>query len=316
MSKAKHLDGFSYQVYIINSVASEFDCVIFMSNSLLIMRVIRIAVVLFIAPIGAASCNLQPATDKSLTPSNDDRGDCSAIQAGLEYLKFQYHPDIGLISEAPAAAPNIYWLTNDNALTAYTFSQLGETELSHNLIESISNYGRNTNGMIEVIWGMEIDFPPNVPEPILVKKIDQAEIWQEAHKIGPRFNDWFEYTNLALLGAINEENKGNHQTSLEIYSETLQLFDGVGFKDKAFNAMYETYKLALALYVGCLLDAQNPFTEQMSTTLMILQNSDGGFFTHYTESNFPAGDTNTETTAIALLALHECGCFPDDNDVE
>ena len=90
------------------------------------------------------------------------------------------------------------------------------------------------------------------------------------------------------------------------------MYDGTGFADKAFNGSYETYKLALALYSGSVIKAPNPYADQMLETLLNLQDTSGGFFTHYTDAIIRTedSDTNTETTSFALLALNSVGCEP------
>jgi hypothetical protein len=88
------------------------------------------------------------------------------------------------------------------------------------------------------------------------------------------------------------------------------MYDGTGFADKTFNGSYETYKLALALYSSSVINAPNPDADRMLETLLKLQDTGGGFFTHYTDAIIPQRDTNTETTSFALLALNSVGCQP------
>lgn len=61
------------------------------------------------------------------------------IQQGINYLNDQINPEISLLREAPIAAPNKYWLTNDNSLAAFTFDQFGQPNTSKMLIQSIKN---------------------------------------------------------------------------------------------------------------------------------------------------------------------------------
>ncbi len=234
--------------------------------------------------------------------------DCAVIRNGMGYLREQYNSEIGLIREAPVTAPNRYWLTNDNALAAYAFAQLGDEDYSQKLLESIHKYGNDANGMIEVIWGKTIFFPPNAANPALIQQIGPAEIWQETHTNTMRFNDWKEYANLGFIGALNSENNGEHKDALKRYAEALHMFDQTGFKDKAYHEFYETYKLALALYAGSKINAPDPQGARILEILLSLQNENGGFFSDYSGVNSPAGDTNTETTALALLALRTIGC--------
>ena len=233
---------------------------------------------------------------------------CPAIQRGLAFLTARYNPALGLLNEAPQAAPNTYWLTNDNALAAYALSQLGKTDLAAYVQSTLQGYKYTSNNLIEVVWGASVSFPPYVARPEVIDKIGDAEIKQEFHDSGGRFEDWAEYANLGFLGALNEFNQKHTAEARTIFASTLAQFDGAGFRDKAFNGQYETYKLALGLYTGVKIGAPLPNGSQMLEALLAMQAANGGFSTHYTDLKTPQGDQNTETTALALLALKAYGC--------
>jgi hypothetical protein len=96
------------------------------------------------------------------------------------------------------------------------------------------------------------------------------------------------------------------------------MWNGKGFADKVYadscekgECLYETYKLGLALYVArvigeprpaaileALLDKQAPPQATCDG-----QPCGGGFYTKYDATGQPRGDTNTETTAHAILGL-------------
>src|SRR5512135_1430027 len=167
----------------------------------------------------AAGCGILP------TPAP-----CPAIQRGLAFLENRYNPDLGLLNEAPQVAPNTYWLTNDNALAAYTLSQLGQKERATAIQATLQHYGHTSNNLIEVVWGSVVAFPPHVARPEMVGKVGDAEIWQEFHDSGGTFNDWAEYANLGFLGALNEFNQGHKTEGRAIFSATLGQFDGTGLR--------------------------------------------------------------------------------------
>ena len=48
----------------------------------------------------------------------------------------------------------------------------------------------------------------------------------------------------------------------------------------------------------------------MLATLLSMQDDNGGFHTEYDKLPKSGGDTNTETSALALLALAVGGCKP------
>lgn len=239
------------------------------------------------------------------SPRSAEMGE--TIQLGLDYLFAQINPEIGLLREAPIVAPNKYWLTNDNSLAAYTFDQFGQTNTNKMLIQSIMKYGSYKNNFIEAVMGEKIDMPPYVAEDVLVKKIGDLEIWTELHASGAKYEDWQEYANLSFLMALNYDHLDRRNTARKTVLNCMQMFDGVGFKDKAFSGTYETYKLALALYSAYKVNLELENGDEILEILIKMQNENGGFHTHYDENLNPSGDTNTETTSFALLALEILG---------
>lgn len=104
--------------------------------------------------------------------------------------------------------------------------------------------------------------------------------------------------------ALNSFNLGNEVIAQEQVLNTMRMFDGIGFQDKAFNGAYETYKLALAIYVAQIVNIDMKDGDKILEILLKMQDTSGGFHTHYDENFNPMGDTNTETTSFALLAIH------------
>jgi hypothetical protein len=233
---------------------------------------------------------------------------CPSIQHGIAFLNARFNPTLGLLNESPQVAPHKYWLTNDNALAAYTFNQLGMPDKSDVIKSSMQHYGFNSNGLIDVVWGTPVSYPPYVGRQVMLSRVGTDEIWQEFHDDGARFEDWADYANLGFLGALNQFDQGHIDESRSTFSKTLAQFDGVGFHDKAFDGQYETYKLALALFVGATIQAPIPNGDQLLKILMSTQAADGGFITHYRDPSTLVGDANTETTSFALLAQLAYGC--------
>lgn len=91
----------------------------------------------------------------------------------------------------------------------------------------------------------------------------------------------------------------------------LDQFDGIGFKDKAFNNQYETYKIALVIYTAHKLDIELTNEIDLLTILLSMQSENGGFYTHYFDRTHLIGDANTETTAFGLMAFSESQCRED-----
>ncbi|MBE0684509.1 MAG: hypothetical protein IH585_00765 [Anaerolineaceae bacterium] len=228
----------------------------------------------------------------------------AVIHNGLVYLNDQINPELGLLRESPVVAPNRYWLTNDNALASYTFSQFGYKDTRRMILQNLDDYGDFENNFIEVVMGHVVYMPPRVPDAVLITKIGDAEIWTEKHVSDNRYEDWQEYANLGFMVALNHVNLDIKAIAQELIMKTMGMFDGKGFRDKAFNGSYDTYKLALAIYTARNANMILHEEEIILDILLKMLDKNGGFLTRYDENLNPLGDTNTETTSFALLAIH------------
>ncbi len=228
----------------------------------------------------------------------------TAIARGIEYLHKQFDGEMRLLREAPNVAPNKFWLFNDNALAAHALQTLGDREMAATLFATLQGYSYAKNDLEEVLWGATVPWPPRVPVSTTLKQSGAKEVWIELAAGENRFEDWADYTNLAMLGALNEYQSGHHANASRIYQASIAGFDRVGLRDKAFAGEYETYKLALALYTGLVIEAlPGDLTGSLVNALLQKQAPSGGFHTHYAGPTTLRGDTNTETTCLALLAL-------------
>ena len=211
------------------------------------------------------------------------------------------------------ATPNIYWLYNDNFLAALAFQRAGMNTEKENLQTALVKYGATSTDLAKILKRTPVGYPPGVSE-VVVKweSPDGSEqIRDEVSSSSAFFEDWDSYTNLSLLAALNEFNQRNLERSHEIFNQALKAFDGTGFHDKAFNKTYETYKLAIAIYVGQQINYEFLEKDEMVEILLSVQAESGGFYTHYDANFLPAGNTNTETTSWAILSLLSAGCSTD-----
>ena len=124
------------------------------------------------------------------------------------------------------------------------------------------------------------------------------------------------YADLLFLQALYYHRLGNSTAASSYYHLASSDYNGIGLSDKAFNGtVYQTYKLALFVYTAsCLGYAPETNTPSAVALLFSLQdNSTGGFYTGYTANATslnspgftPTGGVNTETTALAALALEQ-----------
>jgi hypothetical protein len=223
------------------------------------------------------------------------------VNMGVGFLRHHYNPELGLLYEAEKVAPHTYWLANDNALSAHTLARLGEQELSRTLFASLRHYKYPDNDFIEVAWGKPVPWPPKTPTAITFMVAGEDKILQEDHAGGATFEDWRDYSNLAMMGTLNQLHTGHRRDALATYKQAMQAFDGEGFRDKAFTGTYETYKLAWAILAAK--ELGEPVDPRLTPALLWMQGKEGGFYTHYGSAHAAVGDQNVETTSLALLAL-------------
>ena len=270
-------------------------------------RVLRALTVAGLVIITIVSASCAPAASPPPT-SSAKQVIPMAIRRGVEYLKSQYSEEVGLLRESPEVAPFKYWLFNDNALAAYALATLDEPNMASKLKGTLERYGYTSNGLLEIVWGVPVNWPPHTENPVLLKRIGSNEVWREARDGAGQFQDWMEYTNLAMMGALNQFHRGNGAMAIQIFQQALKEFNGVGFQDKAFkngHGHYETYKLALALYTGVTIKAPlGDMGNTLAEAMLQKQSPSGGFHTLYDGPTTLLADPNTETTSLVLLALN------------
>ncbi len=243
-----------------------------------------------------------------------------ALEEAIRYLQGEFNPTVGLLRESPVVWPHRYWLATDNRLAVYALQAAGEDELSAQLLSTLRRpqYGDPYHGLIEVLRGEIVAWPPYTPTQTLHDQIGEEEIWLETRLEGNRLDDWNQYADLVLFCALRAVWAGDRPEAQRYYHLAMQMWDGKGFADKGYagfcekgECLYETYKLGLALYVArvigeprpaavleALLDKQAPPQATCDG-----QPCGGGFYTLYDATGQPRGDTNTETTAHAILGL-------------
>ena len=221
----------------------------------------------------------------------------NAIERAVGYLHHEYNPTVALIRESPETAPDKHWLMTDNWLAAITLDRVNDTEFAAHIHATLETYGQLQHGLIEAIVGVDIGWPPRAPFPEEVK----SGIWLETRN-QQVMEDWSTYADLALYRALDLYNEGRIAESRQQYKAAIQQFDGFGFADQAFDGRYTTYKLALAIYIAGTIGV--PIDPKIVSALLSKQyQNSGGFSALYDETGKPIGDSNTETTAYALLAL-------------
>jgi hypothetical protein len=281
--------------------------------------IVLLRVVLLISPL------VLPAFSIMTSAGSDSTSSSLQVEKAVDFLvNSQFNESLSLCREAPALAPNTYWLVSDNlwawkalkvANEMYYFGA-GDVGRVANRIEAklkedatLYNLPRDANGfpisfMHEAVIGDNIT-TPNRNATILTLHSDDYNLKTEVCN-GTIMPDWKNYTDRLLYMALSCFWQGNDTGANLYFRNATATWDGIGISDKATktDGFYATYKLALLLYTSKVLGERLPFESELVKRIWSLQNdSDGGIITNYYANGTQKGDPNTETTSIAIIAV-------------
>ncbi len=240
----------------------------------------------------------------------------------VDYFARNYDLTTGLITEFPGS--HTYWLYSDNylailALERYDQANSSTTGFASALDVAFHGYlatapDNLTRSQYVALnstagnFGCSADFAiswTNAGAP--VGGGGSASIMTTANTGVPSCASQ-DYADLLLLQALYYHRLGNSSGASYFYNKASSDFNGVGFADLTSNStLYETYKLALYLYTSSCLGqtSGSGFGTGQGILFSLQDNSTGGFYTGYTGPGHSNGSVNTETTALAALALEQ-----------
>jgi len=239
-----------------------------------------------------------------------------------KYLESHYVDNIGLLYESDdkSGRSRIY-IAADNLLASRALEVLG-SELGDRITGLLSaKYANGYNNHHEVLLGVKPHWRGNTPlmgEDEILETIDGYTIIFENHSdLSKPFKDYVAYADLVALRILREFMDSSVDSAKTLWEKLLCLYDGRGFRDKAFyvNQAYDTFKLALLYYSWrslCVVDnayssKYSQLIENISLMIAFMQDpATGGFRTQYSPSPWTAGTSwstcNVETTSIIVLA--------------
>ncbi len=269
-----------------------------------------------------------PQLTRSPVPADQVR-----LNRAVDYFASNYNATVGLIPETPGSST--YWLYSDNflaiiALSRYDPGNQSTSTFSGALEAAFSGYEATMPGSLthnqylalnssaayfacssshQISWTGTAGTAANA----------SAVLMTASNDLGPSCATQ-NYADLLLLQALYQRRLGNTAESLDLYRNASTDFDGYGFRDLAYTSnsssshgVYQTYKVALFVYTTYCLGQQS--SSNLAPAIRVLYymqaNSTGGFQTGYVANILsgpglpitPNGSTNTETTALAALAL-------------
>jgi hypothetical protein len=242
----------------------------------------------------------------------------SRLEKAANYLAGQYNPAVGLCREARNVAPKTYWLVSDNLWACYALKN-SHPDISDRIKLKLQHYAvlydlpRNSEGL-PISYKHEAVIGDTVPLPFhssihYTLETNEYTIKIEIANSTSVMFDWQDYADLLLYATLSYHCEGNNRSALDCFNKATSMWDGKGIWDIAAQTdkKYATYKLALLLYVSKRLNVTLPFEEELINRIWSQQNKiTGAIITDYLLDGTPAGDTNTETTSIVVIALISC----------
>ena len=224
-----------------------------------------------------------------------------AAKRGREFLVSLVDAPVNLLPEYRGS--KTYWLYHDNYLAAKALEER-HPEVAERIGKAIRSYGVKESGKIEILFGeAKQPLPFHHHRLAEVRRLDTKVVKTEV-VTDQVMTDWENYADLLLLASIALA-KSDPPKAKEHFHSALQMWDGIGFKDRVFEKQkrYATYKLALALIAATELGERPAAQDAILKRLLSQQSKDGGWITDYDASGKPVGLANVETTSLAVLAL-------------
>lgn len=244
--------------------------------------------------IGALAVSQVKAADSS--PS--DRLKQSAAR-GRQFLAGLIDPALDLLPEFRGAS--VYWLYHDNYLAAKVLEKT-RPDVALRIVKAICSFDVKESGKIEIVFGeAKRPLPFRHYQLVEVRRIGRKVIKTEI-VTDKEMTGWQAYADLLLLAALAEK---DGTKAKQHFRRAMQMWDGMGFKDRAAEAshVYATYKLALALLAARKLKEQPQVLDAVLERLLVQQANDGGWITDYDQHGKSVGMANVETTSLAILAV-------------
>ncbi|GIU71953.1 MAG: hypothetical protein KatS3mg003_1432 [Candidatus Nitrosocaldaceae archaeon] len=215
-----------------------------------------------------------------------------------QYIISNYNTTLGLIKESETI--DKYWLWTDNLLASHVLRDY-DYQIASNITNTIRYYNEQ--------YDLDYRHP-------IGALLDQIAYFNAVTNKQVIDNVWYsdsdgieleckDYADIAFYKAIYYYKAQKYDLALKCYTQGNNMFDGIGFKDKAYytDGYYTTYKLALWKLASDLTGYGNA-TEALKIIPYLQNSKTGGIYTHYTSDLKPVGLTNTETTALIIMAYN------------
>jgi hypothetical protein len=264
------------------------------------------AVLLLFAVLGSTLVTTVRAADPEIAPAG-------VTNSAVNYLLANYNSTVGLIRNSPdsQSLSNTYYLYSDNYLAALALQEQGSgnstlVKVSSNITKSIHLYIQGQPNPVNQYEVLTAPIPAfNGSKNFVVYSRGTETVSTTVNNMSSKWLNLHDYADIAFLEAIYYYSVGNDSGARSAYQVGAAMYDGIGLKDSV-PGNYQTYKLALYVYASRLLGLG--YYASAFDQLIAMQSDSGvdrgGFYTCYGSDAEAACGTNTETTALALLALY------------
>jgi len=222
----------------------------------------------------------------------------SELCSFLKGLYRELGPGYGCVVESPVVE-NSTCYTSTNMFTSHVLRNLcSDSDLALRIEKFLSIYRTDFYDYYQVLLDMPIELPFKAVTHVVVANVSGVVV-KHVKVTNSTMHDYDEYANLVAIKAIYYARMGDEERAREELRKLSKMFDGVGFKDKAFNGLYETYKLALAAIAYRALGD----VEEAEKYIEIIKRVKP-LTTLYTRNLTGVGDLNTETASLVIIALY------------
>jgi len=221
----------------------------------------------------------------------------------LASLYVELTPSYGCIRESPVAESSRCY-TSTNLLAEYVLRSLcNNTLLADKVKAFLEEYRTDFYDYYQLLLGRSFTLPLTGVEHVNVTTINGIEVIH-VKRTERVFYDYDEYANLLAYSALHHLIHGSVSSAVVDLVKMDSLFDGAGFRDKAFSGAYETYKVALAVIVFKTINHTNLAEKYTSVLLRIKPLTTLYMRDEATGELRGVGDLNVETACLVAIALH------------
>lgn len=233
---------------------------------------------------------------------------------GENYLVNNYNQTIGLIRNSPDTSnlSNTYYIYSDNLLAKLALNEWNQSQTNATVIRVLTNITATMATYLQGLPNPKNEFQSlsfsswafNASKDYNFSSLHGARIAITLNN-GSSLLDSSKYADIALLESLYYAESGQSSYAQYEYQLAVNMWDGRGFTDSAYSSIqgYQTYKIALYLIVQ-ITEKQSVDIDLVNTLLQMQNTTSGGFYTGYNSVyNHLSTVTNTETTALAIIAL-------------